>query len=145
MVAQILKKSQKHIQHIIRRITDSLALWKKQPFALLLATLFSVCHMFSIFFALQTMISGLGESISIWTLAGLWSLTYFITLLPISVNGYGVQELSLTYFLANIGGLALDNSLAIAVLIRVIIMLASVPGVIFLPSILSNMKKENTL
>jgi len=88
------------------------------------------------------MINGLGEIISVWTLASLWSLTYFITLLPISVNGYGVQELSLTYFLVNIGGISLSNSLAIALLTRIIIMLASTPGVVFLPSILSTVKKE---
>ena len=53
---------------------------------------------------MYVLIEGLGTHADFWLIAGLWSLTYFVTLVPISINGYGVQELSLTFLLSSIGG-----------------------------------------
>jgi hypothetical protein len=55
--------------------------------------------------------------------------------MPISINGYGLQELSVTYLFLHVGGLSAATSLSLAVLIRIIWMLASLPGAVFLPSI----------
>jgi hypothetical protein len=80
-------------------------------------------------------------------IAGLWSLTYFITLIPISVNGYGLQELSFTFFMSNVAGWTPAVSLSVAVLIRAFSILASLPGALFLPSIMSALaeqKKESS-
>jgi len=74
----------------------------------------------------------------------LWSLTYFITLIPISINGYGLQELSFTFLMSNVAGLAPVASLTVAVLIRAYFMLSSLPGAVFLPSILSAMADRKT-
>jgi uncharacterized membrane protein YbhN (UPF0104 family) len=87
----------------------------------------------------------MGRHVSYWLIAGLYALTYFITLIPISVNGYGVQELSLTFLLSKFGGLSHSESLTIAVLIRVLFIVTSLPGAFFLPSMLAamNNKKNN--
>ena len=52
------------------------------------------------------LLAGMGEHISFWLVMGLWSATYFVTLLPISINGMGVQELAMTYFYVAIGGIS---------------------------------------
>ena len=52
-----------------------------------------------------------------WLITGLWSLAYFVTLIPISINGLGVQELSLTFLFSTVAGLSTPVSLTIAVLI----------------------------
>ena len=135
-------KSRQRITHIIKRLLEALRLWLKEPRALFTALLFTWGHMICLFSSLLVIASGLGESISFWQLAVIWSLAYFITLLPISINGYGMQELSLTYLLSSVGGMTLANSLVVAILIRVVFILASLPGAIFLPSILTNMNKK---
>jgi uncharacterized membrane protein YbhN (UPF0104 family) len=84
----------------------------------------------------------MGDHVSYWLIAGLWSLTYFVTLVPISVNGYGVQELSLTFLLSKFGGLSHSESLTIAVLIRLLFIITSLPGAFFLPSILASMNNQ---
>lgn len=84
----------------------------------------------------------LGSHVSFWVIAGLSSLIYFVTLLPISVNGYGVQELISTYLLSNVAGLSPAVSLSIAFLIRVYFLLSSLPGALFLPSILAVMAQQ---
>jgi hypothetical protein len=84
----------------------------------------------------------LGSHASFWMIASLWSLIYFITLLPISINGYGVQELISTYLLSNVAGLSPAVSLSIAFLLRIYFLLSSLPGAFFLPAILSTMAEQ---
>jgi hypothetical protein len=84
----------------------------------------------------------LGSPASFWVIAGLSSLIYFVTLLPISINGYGVQELISTYLLSNVAGLSPAVSLSIAFMIRIYFLLSSLPGALFLPAILSAMAEQ---
>jgi hypothetical protein len=62
-------------------------------------------------------------------------LTYFVTLLPISINGLGVQELSLTFMLTHFGGITEPTALTLAFLIRILQMFASLPGAFCLPDV----------
>ena len=125
----------------LKKIGRALKVWVNKPFALLVSLFFSWGHMLCVFSILQIAASGLGKEIPYWEIAGLWSLAYFITLIPISVNGYGLQELSLTFLLSNVAGIPIENSLVIALLLRGAFILASLPGAFFLPSVMSSMKK----
>jgi uncharacterized membrane protein YbhN (UPF0104 family) len=132
--------------HFVRRTLQTFSTWFRQPRALITSLLCTWGNMFFIFGAVYLLVEGLGSHVSFWLIAGLYSLAYFITLIPISINGYGVQELSLTYLFLHVGGLSAATSLSMAVLIRIIFMFASLPGALFLPSILlaiSRQKKEN--
>ena len=130
-----------------RRTLRTFSVWFHQPKALLTSLVCTWGNMLFIFAAVYFLIEGLGGHVDFWLVAGLWSLSYFITLIPISINGYGLQELSLTYLFLHIGGLSTATSLSMAVLIRIVFMLASLPGALFLPSILlaiSSQKKDQT-
>ncbi len=122
-----------------QRTLSTFSIWFKKPFALLLSLGFTLGNMIFIFAAIYVLTASLGRSVSYWLIAGLWSLTYFVTLVPISINGYGVQEFSLTYLLAKLGGLDHAQSVTIAVLIRLLFILASTPGAVYLPSIMAAM------
>ena len=133
--------------HFVRRTLQTFSTWFRQPRALITSLLCTWGNMLFIFFAVYILIEGLGNHVSFWLIAGLWSLAYFVTLIPISINGYGVQELSLTYLFLHVGGLSAATSLSMAVLIRIVFMFASLPGAAFLPSILlaiSRQKKDHT-
>lgn len=78
---------------------------------------------------------------SFWRIAGLWALTYFVTLLPISVNGLGVQELSMTFFFTTFGGITTASGLTIALFMRILPMFASLPGAVFIPGMLAGDEK----
>jgi uncharacterized membrane protein YbhN (UPF0104 family) len=84
----------------------------------------------------------LGEPLPFWQIPGIWSFIYFVTLLPISINGYGVQELALTFFFSQVAEVSESSALAVAVLVRTIQMLASLPGAAFLPSIMTGDRNE---
>ncbi len=119
------------------------SIWFKQPLAILAALGCTWGHMLCTFSAFYILISSLGGYVPLWLIAGLWSLAYFVTLVPISINGYGVQELSLTFLFSNVAGLSAGISLTSAVLIRALYLLASLAGAYYLPGILAAMDRDN--
>jgi uncharacterized membrane protein YbhN (UPF0104 family) len=132
----------------IKRTLSIFSIWLKKPAALLASLVFTWIHMLCLFGSIYVFVDDLGSHVSFWRIAGLWSLTYFITLIPISINGYGLQELSFTFLMSNVAGLTSAMSITVAVLIRAYFILSSLPGAVFMPSILSAMaeqRKQSTL
>jgi uncharacterized membrane protein YbhN (UPF0104 family) len=128
-----------------RRTLQTFSTWLHQPKALFASLLCTWGNMLFIFIAIYLLVEGLGSHVSFWLIAGLYSLSYLVTLIPISINGFGLQELSVTYLFLHVGGLSAATSLSLAVLIRVLWMIASLPGAVFLSSIwmaISRQKKD---
>jgi hypothetical protein len=126
----------------LRGVWQSLALWRSQPRALIGALLLSGIHQLCLYLTLAILLRGLNQPLPFGQVAGLWSFVYFVTLLPVSINGYGVQELSLTFFFSQVAGVSQPAALAVAVLVRTIQMLASLPGAAFVPAILAGRREE---
>jgi uncharacterized membrane protein YbhN (UPF0104 family) len=124
-----------------RRTLQTFAVWFSRPFALLAALGCTWGHMLCTVSTMYLLIEGLGGHVDFWLLAGLWSLTYFVTLVPISINGYGVQEFSLTFLLSTVAGLSAPTSLTVAVLIRALYVGVSLAGAFYLPGVLAAMNE----
>jgi uncharacterized membrane protein YbhN (UPF0104 family) len=124
----------------IHKAVNALSVWTDQPRSLLNALLFTWLHMASKFLAIQILFLGMQEGATFWLIGGLWSFTYFITLFPVSINGLGIQEVSMAFIFANIGGFSMNSALTAALLVRTLEMVASLPGALFLPEILSGIK-----
>jgi len=127
-----------------KRTISIFSIWLRKPVSLLLSLVFTWIHMLCLFGSIYIFVDDLGTHASFWVIAGLWSITYFITLIPISINGYGVQELVFTFLLSNVAGLTPAVGATIALLIRAYFLLSSLPGAAFLPSILSALAKQKT-
>lgn len=119
---------------------EALRMWVHQPRSLLGSLGFTWLHMLLTFGMIWLLLAGMGEVISYWLVMGLWSATYFVTLLPISINGMGVQELAMTFFYVTIGGISPASGLTIALFVRLLQMIASLPGALFIPDILAGRK-----
>lgn len=126
----------------LKRTLSIFSIWLRKPGSLLASLGFTWIHMLCLFGSIYIFVDDLGGPASFWMIAGLWTLTYFITLIPISINGYGVQELVFTFLLSKVAGLTPAVSLTIPVLIRAYFLISSLPGAIFLPSILSVMAEQ---
>ncbi len=126
----------------IGRTFQTFGLWIKRPVALLGGVGCTWGHMLCSITTMYILIEGLGAHVDFWLVAGLWSVTYFVTLVPISINGYGVQELSFTFLFSTIGGLSTAASLTVAVLIRALYIAVSLAGAFFLPGILAAMNES---
>jgi glycosyltransferase 2 family protein len=130
--------------NFVKRTFLTFSIWFKKPVSLLLSLGASWIHMICLFWSIKILLTALGYPISFWMVAGLWSLTYFITQVPISINGYGLQELSFTFLFSRVAGVPPADSLTVGILIRAYLVLASLPGAFFLPSALAAMTEKNT-
>lgn len=110
------------------RLVKSIGFWIRKPKRLILPFLANVLHMIFLFSAVFSLLAGMGSSLSILLVGGLWSFVYIVTLLPISLNGIGLQELSISYIFSNVGGVPIAHSVAMALVIRLLMMIASIPG-----------------
>jgi hypothetical protein len=107
--------------------------------------------MLCLFSAIWLVITGMGEHMAIGTIAVLWSIVYLVTLIPVSINGLGWQEVSATYVFAHAdkvfahaGHTSLGAAVTVAVLMRVFIIAASLPGAAFMPSIITAARQNTT-
>jgi glycosyltransferase 2 family protein len=128
--------------HFLKRTVSTFSIWLKKPGYLFLSLMFTWVHMTCIFGSIYVFVDDLGTPVSFWMIAGLWSLTYFITLIPISINGYGLQELSFTFLFSNVAGASPAMSLTVVILLRAYFIISSLPGAIFLPSALAAMAEK---
>jgi hypothetical protein len=128
------------IQQAFKNVFSNFKYWAKNPLILLRALGFTFIHMLATFLIVKVLIEGMGESMPFGQIAGLWSLTYFITLLPISINGLGLQEVTITNLFSVVGGLQPSTSISLAILLRVAWMIGSFPGAFTLSGILGSEK-----
>lgn len=125
----------------LKTILNNLLFWVKRPKNLLLAFLFTLLHELLLFGMLWFFLRSLGEEVSFWTVASLYSLSYLATLIPLSIGGLGIQEMSITYLFSQFGGVSMQAALALAVLNRMAFLFNSLPGVFVLPSVLKEKDK----
>jgi glycosyltransferase 2 family protein len=119
-----------------RDVLHSSVYWLKHPASLGWAFLFTFGHMLATFLAIFILLSGLSQPVSLLWIGGLWSFSYFISLAPFSINGLGLQEVSIAYLFSHFGGVSMETGLALAVLLRMLFLIASLPGAVFLPHVL---------
>ena len=131
-VQKLYQRARKFMNSLLR----SSLYWLHHPSSLLVALLCTFGHMLFTFLMTDVLLTAMHQSVSLWRIGALWSLSYFITLVPVSLNGLGLQELSISYLYSHFGGVAPQAALALAVLTRLLFLLASLPGVLFLPDIL---------
>ncbi len=122
---------------IFQRVVSALSIWLKHPGALVKSLAFTWVHMLCLFGILTLLFVGMGEDISILEVGGLYSIVYLVTLLPISINGYGLQEISMTYVFSELAGVSITSAVTAALLFRTLFMVTSLPGAIYLPGLLT--------
>ena len=105
--------------------------WSSQPQVLIRAFIISWFSIFVIFIGLWLLNIGLGIQVKLVQVMGISALSYFVTLLPISINGFGVREVSFT-FLYTLIGVSPDMAALFAILSRFLIVLVTFPGAFFL-------------
>ena len=128
----------------VLRTLQSLTIWLKKPSALLAALGCGLGNMLFSFSAYYFLIHGLGGTLPLWKVIGLFSLAYFVSVVPISINGFGVSELTITFLLTHFGGISVPVSATVAVLHRMIMMTVSLPGALTLPGVLARMDRSKT-
>ena len=120
----------------LRRGREVLTLWFRRPTDFLQAAGVGVLSAFPPFLGLWLVARGLHMQVGLHHVIGASVITYFLTLLPVSVNGYGVREVLITALYTFLGS-SVEQGAALAVITRVLMVGATLPGAFWLPEILS--------
>ena len=123
------------VRRLLARFVESFQLWLRRPSVLLASLGFTWVHMICLFGEIWVLLAGMGEATSLAVIGGLWSLSYFITLIPVSINGLGLREVSVTYIFSEVGGVPVQTALTLALILRALDMLVSLPGAILIPTL----------
>jgi hypothetical protein len=83
----------------------------------------------------------LGMEISFVQIMAVQTVAYFVSVLPISVNGYGVREVTLTTLFTALGA-TLEQASTMAVLTRFMAVLVTVPGALWVSSVASDVAEK---
>lgn len=140
VIGPILRKAKRFFHNLVQHSIG----WFHRPAGLLLALFFTFGHMLFTFLTIWVLLGGMHQSISLWWVGALWSLSYFVSLVPFSINGLGLQEVSITVLYSQFGGVSMESALALAVLTRMLFLLASLPGALFVADILRPRKNAVT-
>ncbi len=138
----ILAGSPKGMNALRKRIYAAAKHWLRFPRGLLFSFGWTWLHQLCLFGVVWLMLGGLDEPLPFAIVSGLWSLTYFVTLLPVSINGFGLQELSMTAIFSQMGGVAIGTAGIVALMVRSLQMAASLPGVVCISDIFESHRKS---
>ena len=84
----------------------------------------------------------LGMEVSFAQIMAVQTVAYFVSVLPISVNGYGVREVTLTTLFVALGA-TLEQASSMAVLTRFMAVLVTIPGALWVSGVASDLVKPN--
>lgn len=137
-----LNKIWQKLLAFIRKLIQDLLFWLKRPKNLLFSLFFTLIHEALLFGMLWFFLRSVGEDVPFWVIAFIYSLSYLATLIPLSIGGLGIQEMSITFLYSHFGGVSVQAALALAVLTRMAFVINSLPGAFFLTSILRKQNEE---
>jgi hypothetical protein len=118
------------------KLRTALRIWWQHPRTLVYGLFISWLSVLVIFIAIWLLAHGLGYAIAFYEVVAIAVISYIVTLLPISVNGYGVQEVLFVTLFTYLGATA-EQATVITLLIRFLMLLTTLPGVLWLPGMLA--------
>jgi glycosyltransferase 2 family protein len=128
------------IRSSLLRFKDQLVLafsvWARQPKTIMYALIISWFSIMVVLAAIWLIARGLGMPVSIFQVMGISVITYLITMLPISINGYGLREVTETSLYISVGA-TLEQSVALVLITRFFMLVETLPGALWLSQILS--------
>jgi uncharacterized membrane protein YbhN (UPF0104 family) len=118
--------AEKYFPKIVAAVRE----WASRPQAFLWAFLAAWPSNLVFMLATYTLARQLGMNVTFVQVMAVQTVTYFLSVLPISVNGYGVREVTYATLFATLGA-SLEQASALAVVTRFLIVLVTVPGALW--------------
>lgn len=115
------------IKSWLKKIHSAFQVWRDKKGAVLWALLISYGARLFVFTAVWLLASGLDIPVTLFQVIGVGAITYVLALLPISINGFGLREVSMTTLYVQLGA-TLEQASALVVITRFILMIETLPG-----------------
>lgn len=126
---------QKKWDRVWQPVKSALSLWWNQPFYLGVAFIAAWFSVFVVFVAVWWLARLLGIQVALYQVIGVNVLTYLLTLIPISFNGYGVREFAMVSLYLKLGA-TVEQASMLALITRSFMLLETLPGVLWLSQII---------
>ena len=120
---------------IKNRLIQTFSIWLHQPMTLVAAYIISWLSVLVIFLEIWLLAKFLGIPVALYQVLGVTITTYVVSILPISVNGYGLREVAMTTLYMHLGA-SLEQASTLALVSRFFMVLQTLPGALFLAQVL---------
>jgi glycosyltransferase 2 family protein len=118
------------------KVISAFRLWASKPWAIIYAFLAAWPSNLLPMAATYLLARQLGMNVTYWQVIGVQTVTYFLSVLPISVNGYGLREVAYTTLYTALGS-TLEQASTLALVTRFLTVLSTLPGAFWLTSTLT--------
>jgi uncharacterized membrane protein YbhN (UPF0104 family) len=115
------------------KVVSAFRLWASKPWAFVYAFLAAWPSNFLPIAATYLLARQLGMNVTYWQVIGVQTVSYFLSVLPISVNGLGLREVVFTSLYTALGS-TLEQASTLALVTRFLTILCTLPGAIWLTS-----------
>lgn len=139
-----LKDISKYLINGVKKVFSALNRWVNFPTYMAGAFLISWLSSAVIMAGVWILAQGLGFDVSLFHVWGISTITYFITLLPITISGYGLREITTTTLYVQLGA-GLEQATALALLTRILATLVTMPALFWIGKLVPDEKKIRDL
>lgn len=119
------------LERYFPKILAALREWVDHPQAFLWAFLVAWPSNLTAMFSTWLIARQLEMQVTFWQVAAVQTVTYFLAVLPISVNGYGIREVSYSALFVLLGA-SLEQASLLALITRFLIVLVTLPGALWI-------------
>jgi uncharacterized membrane protein YbhN (UPF0104 family) len=124
----------------IDKVLASLKIWFNKPGWLFLALCASWLSVFTYLVGVFLLAREIAIPVSLRDVAGAAALTYFITIIPLSINGYGIRELVILMFYTHFGATT-EQATLLALVTRIMFLVVSLPGAFSVGAVVQSKSK----
>jgi len=129
------------LQQAIQKVRAAFTAWARRPRSLLVGFVISWLSIIVVIFAVWLLAWGLEIPVSLGQVLGVSTFTYFLLLLPISINGYGLREFTVTALYMRLGA-TLEQATTLAILTRFFMLLETLPGALWLSQVFPGAEQQ---
>jgi len=115
------------------KVISAVQLWAAKPWVFVYAFLAAWPSNLVPMAATYILARQLGMNVTYGQVIGVQTASYFLTVLPISVNGYGLREVAYTTLYAALGA-TIEQASTLALVTRFLTVLSTLPGAVWLSS-----------
>ncbi len=141
VLAGIYEKIRVWVVNWVKKLYSAMLVWRQRLDAMLLAFIVSWGARMVVFFAVWLLARGLGMQVTLWQVIGIGALTNVLTILPLSINGLGLREVTMAALYTQVGA-SFEQASALVVLTRFILMVQTLPGALWISDMLATMDAE---
>jgi uncharacterized membrane protein YbhN (UPF0104 family) len=123
------------------KIIDALRIWRHQPGTVIGAFVISILARLTLFLGIYLLAQGMKIEVTFFQVIGAAVITYFLSLLPVSINGFGLREVTMTTLYIQFGA-SLEQASALVIVTRFILMSETLPGAFWVSDKLVAKTKE---